>query len=736
MIAMLPQDRRAEVIQSSFSRVWQGWNVDGVSTSDALDLGSPFRVEFDVQSAIKARGTERKLSLPSLGFDLPEAPDEPAAGTPAVQFGVQDFTERVEIEVPEGQPAQPPLSLSFERSFGSFRSSYTIEGRTLRMERTLRLATPDLAAGDIASYEAFRSAISKDHDQAFVVTGVAPETPVVTALGLRKEGTAALDRKEYDKAVEVLRKATELDPKVDDGLLDLGRSLLKLNRYDEAIAIFTRLIEQSPFDQGAYAWRGHALGQLGKRIEAEKDLLKQIEVAPFYVWPYQELGRQWSKQGRHRESAEVYAKAAAIEPNVADNWLDLAQEQGWANRPDDARQSLQKATSLKLEDWRTIRAAGIYRSLGDAEVAGRLAEEALPSVANRLAKLDVSKLDDGDAYWSARLAEAWRYVGDAAAAVGDSQKAERYLDAAWRLEFLPEAGWALGELREKQGRLADAVDLWSMAAGTSGPWSTTLPLDRQKRIEAACAKLPDGGAAGDDRPKGASGEFVTAEPKRQSEARSRLTETRTVRLKGPVVADLTEQIVLVADVQGHVERVVSVSRKSPKDFARQLASLGPIRVPAWPQPGQHEYKAVRKGVFTCFSATGCALVFDLPEQGTTPVTAMNSIRITSIEPKEGAVLQRGERVTLVAQVHYEVRQPNVSAWLMALEESTDKGQKAPMKPLPLVESRRQILSEGEGDLVLSATFDAPTEPGRILIAIATTTPRVAREGTGVWLEVR
>jgi len=734
MIAMLPQDRRAEVIQSSFSRVWQGWNVDGVSTSDALDLGSPFRIEFDAQNTIKARGTERKLSVPSLGFDLPEAPDEPAAGTPAVQFGVQDFTERVEIEVPEGQPAQPPLSVSFERSFGSFRSSYTIEGRTLKMERTLRLATPDLAAGDIASYEAFRSLVTKDHDQAFIVTGVAPETPVVTALGLRKEGTAAFDRKEYDKAVELLRKATELDPKVDDGFLDLGRSLFELNRFEDAVTIFTRLIEQSPFDGFAYAWRGHALGKLGKRIEAEKDLLKQIDVAPFYVWPYQELGRQWSKQGRHRESAEVYEKAAAIEPKVADNWLDLAQEQAWTDRPDDARQSLQKATSLTLEDWRKIRAAGIYRLFGDAEVAGRLAAEALPSVANRLAKLDVSELDDGDAYWSARLAEAWRYIGDAAAAAGDSQKAERYLEAAWRLEFLPEAGWALGELREKQGRLADAVDLWSMAAGTAGPWSTTLPLDRQKRIEAACAKLPDGASAGDDRPKGATGEFVTvhAEPKRQSEARSRLTETRTVRLKGPVVAELTEQIVLLADAQGHVERVVNVSRKSPKDFARQLASLAPIRVPAWPQPDLHEYKAVRKGVFTCFTGTGCALVFDLPEQATTPVGAMNSIRITSIDPKEGAVLQRGERVTVVAKFHYEVRQPSVFVWLVALKGPSDMSHPATLKPL--AETKRQALTAGEGDVVLTATFEAPTEPGRIYISIASTTSSAGYGGS--WLEVR
>ena len=468
VFAMLPVDRRAEVIQSSLAKVWRDGKVEGVSMSEPLDVGSAFRVEFDAQETIKARGSERRLTVPLPGFDLPEADDEPATGAPAVRFGVQDFTLRAEIELPEGQQAQTPLSLSLERPFGSFRSSYTFEGHTMKMERTLRLSTPELAAGDIASYRALRSAITKDHDQAFIVTGVVPETPAVTALGLRKEGTAAIDRKEYDKAVELLRKATELDPKVSDGFVDLGRALFELKRYEEAVATFTRQIEQSPFDERAYAWRGTVLGRLNRRIEAEKDLLKQIEVAPFYVWPYQELGRHWSGQGRHREAAAFYAKAAAIEPRVADNWLNLAQEQRWTNRADDARQSLQKATSLELEDWRKIRAAGIYRLLGDSEVAGRLAAEALSSVTDRLTKLEASKLDDGDAYWAARLADAWRLVGDAAAAVGDLQKAERYLEAAWRLEFLPEAGWALGELREKQGRLADAVELWSMAAGSCG----------------------------------------------------------------------------------------------------------------------------------------------------------------------------------------------------------------------------------------------------------------------------
>jgi tetratricopeptide (TPR) repeat protein len=727
MIASLPQDRRAEVAQR-FTKVWR--KIDGVSTSEPLDLGSPFRIEFDAEDMITAVGNERQVTVPSIGFDLPDAQDESATGSPAVQFRVQDFTERAEIELPEGQQAQLPLSVSLERSFGLYRSSYRIEGRTVKTERTLRLPTPELAVSDTASYEAFRSAITKDRHQKFIVTGVVPETPAVTAVELWKEGTAALRRKEYEKAVELLRKATELDPKAN-GFVDLGDALYKLHKYEEAVTAFSRQIEQSPFDEFAYAWRALALEALNRTGEAERDLLKQIEVAPFHVWSYQELGRMYSKQGRHRESAEVYEKAATIEPKVADNWLTLAEEQRLANRQNDARQSLQKATSFELEDWRKIRAGRIYRALGDAEAAGRLAAEALPSVTDRLAKLNVTELDGGDAYWTAQLAEAWHYVGNAAAVAGDYQKAEKYLQAAWRLDFLPEAGWTLGELRAKQGRLADAVEFWSMAEGAGGPLSPTLPIDRQQRIAAASAKLPGVTSAGAARSKDAWTQRVE-DFKRQSEARSRMTAMRTVRLQGPVVADITEQVVLVADDQGHVERVVNVSRKSPKDFEKQMGSLAPIRVPVLPQPDEHNYRAARTAVFTCFTGSGCALVFDVPEGTAPPVVAMGSIRITNIDPKEGATLQRGERVKVMAKVHFEIHQPNASVQLIVIKEPRDKSQN--LEVTPLAESGKEAMTTNEGDLTLTATFVAPTEPGRYEILISPTTQIAVRCDS--WVEVR
>jgi len=725
--ALIPQERRAEVLQSTIGQFWPGGTLANVTASDPLDLNSPFRIEYDAEMTIEGSGAERRLSVPVFSMDLPEADSDAAGGDPAAVFGVRENTIRAEIELPEGQQAQAPLSVSLERPFGSFRSSYQRDGRTIKLERTLRLSKPELAQGETASYQAFKNAITKDHSQSFIIRGFAATAPLATALSLRKEGTAALERKDFEKAGELLRKAVELDPKVEDGFVDLGRALCDLNRYEDAASAFSRQIAQSPFDDKAYAWRGYAFGRLGRSDEAERDLRKQIEVTPFYVWPYQELGRQYSSQGRHGESAEAYEQAATLEPKAADNWLDLAQEQLWAGRLEDARQALQKATSLELVDWRKIRAASVYRSIGDLETAGRLAGEAAPSIAARLAKMGPEDLDDGDTYWSKKLAEGWRLIGDAAAASGDLGKAEKYLDAAWHLHFLPEAAWGLGEVREKQGRLGDALDFWHLAmAAAGGTWNSALPADREQRIAAACekvtaAKRAVGGHAG-----------ACPDPAQQSGAASRLTELRTVRLNGPVVADVAEEVVLLGSADGRVETLVNVSRKSPRDFDRQLARLDPVRI-SWPRPDEHLYKAVRHGVFACSAATGCALVLDLPEETVVArVATKGSVQITDIEPKEGSTLRRGATVTVVAKVHYRVSDSKGSIQLLILKRPQDPTRTARVDPL--AQSKLQPVTATEGDLTFTATFVAPTEPARIEVLAAPMMREVAAASSWVKVE--
>ena len=674
-MSSIPQESRAALIKEVWLRDWGEATAREVSFSDPLDTRSPFRVEFDVETKASANNGERTLRLSLADLELPTAPKSVVSGEPPVTFGVREIVAHAQVEAAEGQTARAPLSFSLERPFGSFRSTYSVEGRTLRMERVLTLRQASLGEADLPAYEAFRGAVATDGKQKFTVEGLAAPSG---AAGLRSEGLSALARKDHAKAAELLRKAADADPKTKDVFEDLGRALHELGRDEEAVAAFTRQIEITPFHESAYAWRGYALLELERGEEAEKDLLKQIEVAPFKAWSYERLGARRGRQGRFAEAVDFYARAAAIEPTKAERWLDLGQAQAVAGERSEARRSLERAVSLDAPDWMKVRAAAVLRSLGEVGRAGELARAALPSIRRRLAELTPDTFDEDDAYWMERLTDAWRLVGESAAAAGDSAGARPYLEAAWRISFSPEAAWALGELREKEGRLAEAVELWTIAAAVPRA-RLTLPADHRALIDGASRKLPQPAAA----------------------AGPRLMELRTVRLPGPVLGNLTEEVLLLIDGDGAVQTMLNASRRDPKAFDRQIAKLGPMRVP-WPRPDAEPVKVIRRALLVCATVSNCSLVFDLP--GTQALAAINqgSIRIVSLEPKEGTVLAPGQRVDIVATVHYELE----AKGRVDLVIQDDTG------PVPGA-SLAEAPASGSGDLTLRGSFTVPAAATRI-----------------------
>ena len=678
LMSSLPAEKRASEMLETVLKGWANTTVREVSFSDPLDTGSPFRLELELEAKPPAGGTERTLTLLLPETEPPKAADRVPAGKPRVEFEVRELVARARIQAAEGQTPRAPLSVSLERPFGTFRSTYLVDGREMRMERVLKLRQGSIGEEDLAAYEAFRATVATDRKQAFAIQGVVAPGG---AAGLLSEGLAAFEKKDYARAVELLRKAGEADPKTKDVFEDLGRALHELRRYEEAVGAFTRQIEMTPFHESAYAWKAYALLDLGRGEEAEKALLKQIEVAPFKPWSYEKLGERRMRQGRPAEAADFYARAAAIEPAKAERWIDLGGAQVEAKQAPEGRRSLERALSLNPSDWMKVRAAWLLRSLGEVARAGELAQAALPSIRKRLAELTRETFDADDEYWMERLAEIWLLVGEAAAAAGDSARARSYLQAAWGVSFSPEAGWALGELREKEGRVADAVELWTMAATL--PYAKfVLPADHQTRIDDATRKL--------GRPASGAG--------------PRLTELRTVRLGGAVSTDLTREVLLLIDALGGVQAVLDLSGKDPKAFDRQISQLGPIRAP-WTRPDQEPVKVIRRALLVCATVSGCSLVFDLPGTEGLNESGQGSIRIVSLEPKDGTVLAPGQQVDIVATVHYELEPTG----RVVLAVQDDAGPPSPEAMLA------EATVRGSGEATLRGRFTVPAAATRIAV---------------------
>ncbi len=285
--------------------------------------------------------------------------------------------------------------------------------------------------------------------------------------------------------------------------------------------------------------------------------------------------------------------------------MDLGWAEARAGRPAEARAALAHARSLDLPDWMKISAGGAYLLAGDATAAAQVASDGLAQMTPRLAALSADGIGENDLWGAEYLARGWYVLGSASLERGDQAEAERYLDAAWRVWFLPDAAWALGNLREKQARQEEAVVFWSMASSVpTADWS--LPPDREKRIEVASRKIVS--------PKSQFPGSGAMRGPYQVEANQQLLNLRTVNLAGPVLGDLAEEVLVLARQDGTIEQIENLTRKNPADFSRQVAKLDPARL-ALTSPDGVPFKAVRRGLLACSRATSCVIVVDLPGVG-------------------------------------------------------------------------------------------------------------------------
>ncbi len=607
----LPAAQRLEGVKKSLARHWTDAKVEDLVVSDPADTSEPLRVEFSAEKTVQddASRSDWSLWIPLPDLSLPDPPDEVTPETEKLEVDVRETVARAEVELPEGWTARPPLSVVVERPFGKLESSYSVEGRRLVATRAVRLSRSSIAPAEFGLLDALRKTMSTDGDQKFLVSGKVAASVAPSAEALRRQGNAAREKSDHAEAVRLLTKASETDPKLKNVFYDLGRTLHAAGRDEEAVSAYSRQIELEPFHEDAYQWRSASLTQLGRMEESFRDLRKAMEITPFAVWPYDTLAGHLRSFGQHREAAELYARATAIEQDKPGRWIDLAWEYARSGQAEEARQALSRARTLRPPDWMKISAAGVYGLIGDHAAAADLAVEGLEPMAKRLAERSADSFDDDDAWTAEYLARGWEVIGSAAMAAGDDAKAERYLTAAWKLYFLPKAGWALGELREKQGRHAEALDLWSMAE-TVPTALLNLPPDRQKRMDAVAAKLPP-----PPKPSPSPGlppEVRAALERHPSQANAggRMTELRSVKLADVRGAALAEEVVVVFSRDGRIERLVDPSAKAKDRVARVAAALGNARLP-FTAPDDRPFRAARKALLVCSGSTPCGLVLDL-----------------------------------------------------------------------------------------------------------------------------
>lgn len=628
-----------EVVKAILARTWKDARVKGVQIADLSDLANPFWFEFEFERDISGLDStkEWKLWIPDMGPSIVE-PDDDVTATKPLQFVASEVALTASVELPEGVTARAPLSVALDRPFASVSSKYSVEGRTLKVNRLIRFPQPFLSPDQLAAYQALKKSADTDREQEFIVGPVA--AAALSAASLQKEGKAASEKKEWKKGIDLLERAAAADPKLKDVYLDLGLAHRGAEQDAQAIAAFSHAIGADPFHDRAYAERAYSLFDMDKDDEAEKDLLKQIEVAPFKEWSYSRLARLRVSQDRYAEAIEYWTKSLAIDGADVDTWIAL----GWAyartGAAADARKTWDKAEGLGPKDGMKIGTALGFAEIRDQVSAARLAKADLAAVQKNVDGITKTNYQSSFIYWSRRLSEAWLLIGDAALEAGDLPTAERYLKAAWESGLLSNAGYSLGLVRQKQGRSAQATSIWN-AVREFRTWSYR-GQEFQKILDNPQTRRADT-VVERKAPSGTSVVVVgdTAE----------VARLRILVAPGPNSEKLREPVLVL--IEGGKVTAIKSTAEPPNAAAIPLLQrfIGVAAAVSTPEgPGG---KVLREGQMACQRGAPCSVLFNIVgDRPTYP--SVGTIDIESIEPAKGAQLKPGAQVVLKARIRYEL----------------------------------------------------------------------------------
>jgi tetratricopeptide (TPR) repeat protein len=266
-----------------------------------------------------------------------------------------------------------------------------------------------------------------------------------------------------------------------------ARVLAMGGRGERALADFDAALKSRPRHGGLRAWRAETLRKLGRTEEAVVEFDAALRLDPDYAFSWEARGRLRLAQGRPDLAACDLTRALTLNPrrNMAYAW----RAQAWlaCGRPRAAWKDLDACHPLNLETtW--VAAPGLdRREAFRLEVLQRaprgrwaaLARSRIAAVSGReaaaLAPLAVAARGGDDA---SAWARAW--LGWCLLRLGRRARAGRELAAAGKRLRSPLPRAWLGRLRAEQGRLAEALELWSGALRSPRP---ALAEDYLRRAE-------------------------------------------------------------------------------------------------------------------------------------------------------------------------------------------------------------------------------------------------------------
>ena len=455
-----------------------------------VTAGSPDKIEEPLQFAYNyARKdypdwSNRRIDPPLPPIVMPEALEDDATAPHNIWLGSPDEIDSLsELELPKGYTPELPKNVDLSLSFGEYHCRSSFKDGILTTDRRLIMKGRELAVSDYESYKKFSKMVTDDHDSYIpLYAGHKPAIPEgshmeqITSLpgSTNPEAEDAFEdmANAHDPAgaVASIQRAVELDPKFTRGWLTLGEMFTVLRQPDSALRAYRKAVEGDPQQPLAYKVLASALMKMGASEEALKVWQELTKLSPEDAAGPSGEGTALMALKRYRDAVAKFDEAAKLEPQRASSHGQLGSAYLEAGDDEKALSSYQKALSL---DGSPERYNDVAYSLADAgkqlPTAMEFAEKAVMEEEESTQKIELSKVAVPDLQLMMSLAAAWDTLGWVQFRQGKLDAAAKSINASWLLSQRPVVAGHLGQVYERQHKLAAAARMYLLAlAATSG----------------------------------------------------------------------------------------------------------------------------------------------------------------------------------------------------------------------------------------------------------------------------
>lgn len=523
--------------------------------------------------------TSRTAATPEMLKALPEAVRKVAEAAPPPGvlpvFDLGRLTLRATYEIPEGARATAPPGRRVETDFADFTSSYSVEGRRIRAERTLIVKTLVVSLDREPDLASFFKEVEADRVQTFRIEFLPSNRSEADRLS--EEGTAAIDRKALPEAIEILQRATQSDPDHRFAWCNLGSAHLGLRNGPQAVQALERALAVNPGDPFVRSNLGQAYELVGRLEDAEKTLKEQVDLVPHSAWALQTIAGFYARQGRFAESVPYGERAADAAPDHDGTPLSLGHSYLAIGRVDEAVRAFLRGTRASRNGKTLNEAAWTLAERGvGLDAAGTLIDAALDKVvasttpASLAAQLPAIEATE-------QIGAMWDTAGWIRFKQGDAAGAVPWLDAAWQITNRAEVAEHLGDALARLERTEEAAIAYTWASDSANP--TT----------------------------GAIAKHTASTGQRVAEIRRIAAErfNATQRLSFAGAATGSGEVLVVYDRAG---RPLTVQALGPAVPPAAVEALRSQTIPVTAPPDGRPYRLARKATLSCADGS-CTLIW-------------------------------------------------------------------------------------------------------------------------------